>query len=189
MSENIQPSSLHLVDHQPRHTASQPPVIGPPLHWPPITYHCRYSLRPHAYPHSNPLAAPTWASEHVPALPPPLVQALQAETLLVEDFNPLQVSSEEVRDVKLVLRGALITNMRGDPFCIGVPRRIRPQTFTSPATEAQPGFYKSVWDIFRTRGIPVEPAGFAHNAPLSIKVTMTIWPVAGNAITDSYERI
>lgn len=62
-------------------------------------------------------------------------------------------------------------------------RRMRPDELASMALQSQPGFYKNIHGLLRSRGITFEPPGVAGNASIATKVIQTIYRTAGTAIT------
>lgn len=106
----------------------------------------------------------------------------------MEHFHSLHVYSQEVKEVILALRGALITNARQDLFSMGLQRRMRPDAFISEATEAQCGFSKNARDLLLSKGVNEERPGIARNIAIAVRVVNKIWPLAGHEIIDSYKR-
>lgn len=113
----------------------------------------------------------------------------EADCIPIELFDALHVACDDVRDILLPVRGALVTNTRGDAFREKVEGRLRPDAFVSGVAQSQPGFYKNIRELLRTGGITSDPPGVARNSALTSNVIRTIWPTAGQAITDSYRRI
>lgn len=94
------------------------------------------------------------------------------------------MTSDEVKELILALRGALITNARGEDFSEELHHSIRPDAFVLAATNAQSGFYKSVRYLLTMRGGSVDPPGVARNTAIVVKVISTIWKIEDNGTTD-----
>lgn len=134
-------------------------------------------------------AATTTQADACEALPPPPLGYELADSILVEHFESLLLFNDEMTDVILTMRGAFMTNTTGEAFCVEIQRRLRPDPFTAAAIQAQGRFYRSLRDLRITRGVSVEPPGLARHNVIAIKVTNTIWQVAGHTIADSLKRI
>lgn len=68
----------------------------------------------------------------------------EVDGMLVDHFHTSHTVSEEVLDVFMAIRGALVTNTTGEAFRTELERRLRLAAFTSTATQAQAGFHQGV---------------------------------------------
>lgn len=82
-----------------------------------------------------------------------------------------------------------MTNTEGEALRTELERRLRHDTFTSAATQAELSSYRIIRELLRSRGVRVDPQGVGRNATMAIEVIRTIWPVAGSAFSDSYKGV
>lgn len=111
----------------------------------------------------------------------PELQPLTVEQdifVLLEHLEALHVASEEVQDVILALQRAFMTNTERETFRTELERRLRPDAFNSPATKAQPGFYRNLRELLSNQGGTVHPPGVDSNDGMAINVIKTVWHLA-----------
>lgn len=142
----------------------------------------------HSHPRFPPVQSynsPTPSTHHYTRTGIPISTA-QAVGLLLELFDTLQVSSRDVRDAIIDLRGALITNSREEMIRTELERMLRPDACISSATQAQAVFYPSISQLLASRALLIQPSGVARDAFLVITAMKTIRTVTGTAISDAH---
>lgn len=69
--------------------------------------------------------------------PPSVLTSATEDEILVQNFDSMEVASEEVRNVMVAMREALVANTHRKTFWIALQPRGRPDAFISAATQVK----------------------------------------------------